>query len=142
MYSEAGSRYPETALILATLKQFVSQSASRGSAKAAAVMTREGRMLGAALDNDTNEDIFAAMNASLLMLAQKATDEMCIGEFRQMVVLGDAGVMHLTELGEGIVLAVATGASSNLGRVMLDTRQISVRLRRCLDSPGSIQHAS
>ncbi|MFK4754096.1 roadblock/LC7 domain-containing protein [Oceanobacter antarcticus] len=134
-YSEANS-------IAGTLKQFVNQSASRGSVKAAAVMTREGRMLGAALDNDTNEDIFAAMNASLLMLAQKATDEMCIGEFRQMVVLGAAGIMHLTELGDGIVLAVATGASANLGRVMLDTRQISVRLRRCLDSPGSIQHAS
>ncbi|MDP2548855.1 roadblock/LC7 domain-containing protein [Oceanobacter sp. 4_MG-2023] len=142
MYSETDSRSPKAAQISDTLKQFISQSSSRGSAKAAAVMTREGMMMGAALDKDTNEDIFAAMNASLLMLAQKATDEMSIGDFRQMVVLGSAGIMHLTELGDGVVLAVATGAGSNLGRVMLDTRQISVRLRSCLDSPTSVQYAS
>ena len=109
-----------------TLKQLISSSDC--GMVAAAVMSTDGFILGSALREGTNQDVFAAMNASLLVLAQRASREIAIGDMRQVMVLGTEGVMHLTCIGDDAVLAIATDPNANIGSVVLQTRRVSVRL--------------
>lgn len=102
---------------------------------AAAVMSTDGFIIGSALRDDTNQDVFAAMNASLLVLAQRSSQEIAIGELRQVMVLGSEGVMHLTCIGNNAVLAIATDVNANIGAVVLQTRKVSVRLQDILETP-------
>jgi uncharacterized protein len=112
--------------ISSTLKSLIGQNDC--GMVAAAVMSTDGFILGSALRNDTNQDVFAAMNASLLVLAQRSSQEIAIGELRQLMVLGTEGVMHLTCIGDDAVLAIATDVNANMGAVVLQTRRVSVRL--------------
>ena len=74
------------------------------------------------------------MNASLLVMAQRTSEEVAIGELKQVMVQGSEGVMHLTHIGSDAVLAVATDPSANMGRILLETRSISVRIQEYLNA--------
>lgn len=119
--------------ITETLVALVEGSADK-SVLAAAAMTTDGFIMGSALRDETNDDIFAAMNASLLVLAQRASSEMLIGDLKQVMMLGTEGVMHLTHIGSDAVLAIATDVNANMGKVVLESRRISVRIQHILES--------
>ncbi|MCY0964525.1 roadblock/LC7 domain-containing protein [Parathalassolituus penaei] len=119
--------------ITATLRSLISHNDC--GMVAAAVMSTDGFIIGSALRDDTNQDVFAAMNASLLVLAQRSSREIAIGELRQVMVLGTEGVMHLTCIGNNAVLAIATDVNANIGSVVLQTRRVSVRLQDILETP-------
>lgn len=97
--------------------------ASGGSIKGAATMTTDGLIIAAELSDQIDQDVFAAMTASLLVLADRASAEVDIGELKQVMVMGKAGVMVLTQAGPDAVLAVAAQATANLGKVLLDTNK-------------------
>lgn len=124
MSTQPKSRFNEQ--LSQILKQLISNSDC--GMVAAAVMSTDGFILGSALREGTNQDVFAAMNASLLVLAQRASREIAIGDMRQVMVLGTEGVMHLTCIGDDAVLAIATDPNANIGSVVLQTRRVSVRL--------------
>ncbi len=126
----AHNRYQNAEMISATLKRLV--KSANGSIMSAAAMTTDGFIIGSALHSESNQDVFAAMNASLLVLAQKTSEEVAIGELKQVMVQGTLGVMHLTHIGDNAVLAVTTDPSANMGRILLETRGISVRIQEYL----------
>ena len=128
----ANSRYANAEMIAATLKRMV--KSANGTIMSAAAMTTDGFIIGSALRDETNQDTFAAMNASLLVLAQRTSEEVAIGELKQVMVQGSEGVMHLTHIGSDAVLAVATDPSANMGRILLETRSISVRIQEYLNA--------
>lgn len=128
--AQSDPKYKE---ITDTLLTLVSGSEDK-SVLAAAAMTTDGFIMGSALRDETNDDIFAAMNASLLVLAQRASSEMLIGDLKQVMMLGTEGVMHLTHIGNDAVLAIATDVNANMGKVVLESRRISVRLQHILES--------
>lgn len=119
--------------VTATLRSLISHNDC--GMVAAAVMSTDGFIIGSALRDNTNQDVFAAMNASLLVLAQRSSREIAIGELRQVMVLGTEGVMHLTCIGNDAVLAIATDVNANIGSVVLQTRRVSVRLQDILETP-------
>lgn len=119
--------------ITETLVSLVEGSTDK-SVLAAAAMTTDGFIMGSALRDETNDDIFAAMNASLLVLAQRASSEMLIGDLKQVMMLGTEGVMHLTHIGNDAVLAIATDVNANMGKVVLESRRMSVRIQHILES--------
>ncbi|MDO6804044.1 roadblock/LC7 domain-containing protein, partial [Wenyingzhuangia sp. 1_MG-2023] len=94
---------------------------SEGAILATAAMTTDGLIISSALGKGIDSDIFAAMSASLLVLAERASQEVDIGELNQVMVMGSQGVMLLTHIGLNAVLAVSTTPSANLGMVLQET---------------------
>lgn len=123
--------HPKASLVRSTLRGLITSSG--GSIHAAAAMTTDGIIVGSALGNDIDEDVFAAMNASLLVLADRASSEVDIGELKQVMVMGTRGVMLLTHIGLDAVLALATDPSANLGKVLLDANRTVQKLYEILD---------
>lgn len=103
-------------------------NASSEDIEASATMTTDGYIIGAVLDKDTDEDRFAAMSASLLALAERATDEIRRGQMKQLLVEGSEGLMLLVRAGGDKVLAVAAKPTVNLGRIFLEARKAAVKL--------------
>ena len=68
------------------------------------------------------------MCASLLALADRAAREVDRGRLRQVILDGTGGPMLLTQAGDTAVLAVAAAPQSNLGRLILETRKVSIEL--------------
>ena len=75
-----------------------------------------------------DKDRFGAMCASLLALADRAAREVDRGRLRQVILDGTGGPMLLTQAGDTAVLAVAAAPQSNLGRLILETRKVSIEL--------------
>lgn len=131
MQSQASAGHPKASQVRSTLRSLI--SGSGGTIEAAAAMTTDGLIIGSALGNNIDEDVFAAMNASLLVLADRASSEVDIGDLKQVMVMGTRGVMLLTHVGFDAVLALATDPSANLGKVLLDAGKTVTRLREILD---------
>jgi predicted regulator of Ras-like GTPase activity (Roadblock/LC7/MglB family) len=90
--------------------------------KSCALVSFDGLLLAAAIDKGIDSDRFAAMCASLLALAARATKEIECGLLRQAILDGDKGPMLLTRAGSLGVLAVAANPTPNLGKLIIDTR--------------------
>ncbi|MDO6683219.1 MULTISPECIES: roadblock/LC7 domain-containing protein [unclassified Oceanobacter] len=111
--------HPEAKQIFTVLSDMITNS--EGAILATAAMTTDGLIISSALGKGIDSDIFAAMSASLLVLAERASQEVDIGELNQVMVMGSQGVMLLTHIGLNAVLAVSTTPSANLGMVLQET---------------------
>lgn len=129
--STQDSGHPKASQVRATLRGLI--SGSGGAIQASAAMTTDGLIIGSALGSNIDEDVFAAMNASLLVLADRASSEVDIGDLKQVMVMGSRGVMLLTHIGLDAVLALATDPSANLGKVLLDANRTVQKLYEILD---------
>lgn len=96
--------------------------------QATALVSHDGLTLAAVLSSEVNADRFGAMCASLLALATRAASEVDRGELRQIILDGEYGPLLLTRAGNSGVLAVAAAPTSNLGKVILDTRKTALDL--------------
>jgi len=125
--SQAGSSAKDLSAIRSELRQLI--NAYGGCVKGCATMTTDGLIIAAVLSDNIDQDVFAAMNASLLVLADRASEEVDIGKLKQLMVMGTAGVMLLTQVGEDAVLAVAAEPGANLGKILLDTNKTARQLK-------------
>lgn len=123
--------HPKASQVRSVLRGLIQSSG--GSIEAAAAMSVDGLIIGSALKEENDADVFAAMNASLLMLAERVTHEVDIGHLKQVMVMGTRGVMLLTQIGEGAVLALSTLPSANLGKVLLDANKTVIALKGILE---------
>jgi len=103
-------------------------NASSSDIEASATMTSDGYIIGAVLGENTDQDRFAAMCASLLALAERAADEIARGEMKQLLIEGDQGLMLLVRAGGDKVLAIAAKPSVNLGRIFLEARKSASKI--------------
>ena len=90
--------------------------------EAAALVTYDGLILASVKTEEIDADRFGAMCASLLALANRATQEAQRGDLRQIILDGALGPMLLSKAGEVGVLVVAASSAANLGKVIMDTR--------------------
>lgn len=130
IHLENGESHPKASEVRSIMRDLIASSG--GSIEAAAAMSVDGIIIGSALGEMVDADIFAAMNASLLLLAERVTQEVEIGALRQVMVMGTQGVMLLTQVGEEAVLALSTVPSANLGKVLLDANKTVVKLQNLL----------
>jgi len=124
------SSHPQASQVRSILRGLIASSG--GAVDAAAAMTTDGLIIGSALRENMDQDLFAAMNASLLVLAEKASGEVDIGNLKQVMVMGDQGLMLLTHVGNDAVLALATDPKANLGKILLDTNKTATKLKELL----------
>lgn len=103
-------------------------NASSNDIEASATMTTDGYIIGAVLGQNTDQDRFAAMCASLLALAERAADEVARGQMKQLLIEGSQGIMLLVRAGGDKVLAVAAKPTVNLGRIFLDARKSAAKI--------------
>ncbi|MEJ2042231.1 MAG: roadblock/LC7 domain-containing protein [Reinekea sp.] len=123
--------HPLASQIRSTLRGLSARSGADISATA--VMTSDGIMIASILGETIEGDTFAAMNASLLMLAKRSSSEVDIGHLKQVMVMGTEGAMLLTEVNADTVLAIATEPSANLGKTLLDTNRTVAVLQKMFD---------
>lgn len=126
------ANHPKASQTRSVLRALI--AGSGGTIQAAAAMTTDGLIIGAALGDRIDGDIFAAMNASLLVLAERASQEVDIGSLKQVMVMGTSGVMILTQIGVDAVLALSTDPSANLGKALLDANKTVLKLKELLEA--------
>lgn len=130
IHLDNGESHPKASEVRSIMRDLIASSG--GSIEAAAAMSVDGIIIGSALGEMVDADVFAAMNASLLLLAERVTQEVEIGDLRQVMVMGTQGVMLLTQVGEEAVLALSTVPSANLGKVLLDANKTVIKLQNVL----------
>jgi predicted regulator of Ras-like GTPase activity (Roadblock/LC7/MglB family) len=100
--------------------------------EASAVISSDGLMIAAVLDESVHRDRFGAMCASLLALADRAAQEIARGQLKQVLVEGERGTMLLVHAGGDAVLAVAARPTINLGMVFLEARKTAAKIQLAL----------
>lgn len=98
-----------------------------------AVMTGDGNMIASVLSAQVNENRYAAMCASLLMLAERASAEIERGDLSQLLVAGHNGSMLLVRVNVSCVLAVSCGQHAQLGRILIEAKRAAEKLAALLD---------
>lgn len=101
--------------------------------EAVAVISGDGLPRATALPQNTDEDRFGAMCASLLALAEQASDEIRRGNLRQVLVEGEAGSMLLVKAGPDQVLAVSAAPTANIGRMFMEARKTAAQVANLCD---------
>ena len=100
--------------------------------EASATISTDGIMLASVLNENTDQDRFGAMCASLLALADRAAQEIARGTLKQVLVEGDKGVMLLVYAGRDAVLAVAARPTVNLGMVFIEARKTAAKIEETM----------
>ncbi len=91
---------------------------SSSSIQAAAVMTRDGHLIASNLDAGVDGDRLSAISASLLSLADRATQDVQQGILKQVLIANSDGFILMLKVGENAVLSVVSEASSSLGMLL------------------------
>ena len=100
--------------------------------EASAGISTDGIMLASVLAENTDQDRFGAMCASLLALADRAAQEIARGTLKQVLIEGDRGVMLLVYAGRDAVLAVAARPTVNLGMVFIEARKTAAKIEEAM----------
>ncbi len=96
--------------------------------EASALISSDGLMIAAVLGEGVDADRFGAMCASLLVLADRAAQEISRGRLKQVLVEGERGTMLLVQAGADAVLAVAARPTVNLGMTFLEARKTAQQI--------------
>lgn len=101
---------------------------SSAEIEASACISSDGYTLASVMGEGVDSDRFGAMCASLLALAHRAAQEIQRGNPKLVLVDGELGVMLLVQAGQDAILAVAAKPSMNLGKIILDSRKVALKL--------------
>lgn len=96
--------------------------------EASALISSDGLMIAAVLGEGVDADRFGAMCASLLVLADRAAQEISRGQLKQVLVEGERGAMLLVQAGADAVLAMAVRPTVNLGMAFLEARKTAQQI--------------
>lgn len=96
--------------------------------EASAVVTGDGHTVASVLGDSVDPNRFGAMCASLLALADRASQEVARGRLKQVLIEGDNGTMLLIYAGTDTVLALAAKPTANLGMVFIEARRAAIKV--------------
>lgn len=102
--------------------------------EAAAVVSSDGLPMASALPAHVEEDRLAAMSAALLVLGERAAQEMGKGDLSQVFVEGSSGHVVLMAAGEYAVLVAVTSHDAKVGLVLFEMRRAAARVATIMDS--------
>lgn len=101
--------------------------------EASAAISGDGFIIASVLDKSVNAERYGAMCASLLALADRAAQEINLGNLRQVVLVGETGSMLLVQAGPDAVLVVSARAALNLGRLFIDAARVAEKIRSVIE---------
>ncbi|MBE9516258.1 MAG: roadblock/LC7 domain-containing protein [Proteobacteria bacterium] len=91
--------------------------------EASAVISKDGLVISAVLNEGVDEDRLGAMCATMLSLGDTTSRELDRGELEQVLIKGSNGYVLIVEIGKNAVLAVVARATINLGMVFLEAKK-------------------
>jgi predicted regulator of Ras-like GTPase activity (Roadblock/LC7/MglB family) len=86
--------------------------------KAAQLAADTGQPLVSVLPSNVDDMRFAAINAALCSLAERAISDLDIGNFEQLYVKGSKGYLLILHAGQDQVLTVSTTKDIKLGPIL------------------------
>jgi len=101
--------------------------------EASAAISGDGFVIASVLADSVNAERFGAMCASLLALADRAAQEIKLGNLKQVVLVGETGSMLLVQAGSDAVLVVSARAALNLGRLFIDAAKVAEKIRSLME---------
>jgi len=101
--------------------------------EASAAISGDGFIIASVLGDAVNAERFGAMCASLLALADRAAQEINLGNLKQVVLVGETGSMLLVQAGPDAVLVVSARAALNLGRLFIDAAKVAEKIRSLME---------
>jgi len=101
--------------------------------EASAAISGDGFIIASVLGDAVNAERFGAMCASLLALADRAAQEIRLGNLKQVVLVGETGSMLLVQAGPDAVLVVSARAALNLGRLFIDAAKVAEKIRSLME---------
>jgi len=99
----------------------------------AAVVSLDGLMIASYLPvRNVDPEGVGAMSAALLGLSRKAAEALRLGEFREVYIKSNEGMIHLYAVSSEGVLAVLTRQDANIGMVNLESRRVAKQVGEIL----------
>jgi predicted regulator of Ras-like GTPase activity (Roadblock/LC7/MglB family) len=92
--------------------------------KAAQLSADTGQPLVSVLPSSVDDMRFAAINAALCSLADRALSEMGLGDLEQLYVKGSKGYILILHAGEDQVLTVSTTKDIKLGPILYQHKKL------------------
>jgi len=98
--------------------------------KAAAIISIEGLPVVSALPEDITEQNVASTTSMILSLAERAINQMKVGDLEQLNIQGSISNLTILTAGNKNVLTVLTEKSANLGYVYIACEKICEKIAR------------
>jgi hypothetical protein len=117
-------------LLAAALDDFLATSPE---VEAAAVVSADGLPMASALPPHVEEDRLAAMSAALLVLGERAADNLGKGKLAQVFVEGSNGHVILMSAGDNAVLVAVTSRDAKAGLILFEMRKAAFRVQHVMD---------
>ena len=96
--------------------------------RAATILSQEGLPIASALPHDVDETQIAALTASILCMAERASLKLRAGYLEQICIqCSDRNLLVLTA-GQNAVLTVSTTKNVNIGLIFLNCRKICEKI--------------
>lgn len=99
---------------------------------ASAVISTDGLMIASMLPANLDEDRVGAMNAAMLTLGDRSSNELGCGALEQVMVKGKDGYILTIHAGPDAVLSVLSRPSAKLGLIFLDARRAAESIAKLL----------
>ena len=96
--------------------------------KAASIVSIEGLPVVSALPENMTEEKVAATTSMLLSLAERAINEMSVGDLEQLNIQGSISNLTVLTAGQKNVLTILTVKSANLGYVYMSCEKICEKI--------------
>ncbi len=90
---------------------------------AAAVVSRDGKIMASAFRSDIKQDDVATMTATIFSVAKQAASELKLGDFNNIFVDSKEGYLALTNIGTDAVLVALTSKKIPIGSIMLKLKK-------------------
>ena len=95
-----------------------------GDIDGSAIVSRDGLLIASALSDDVDEEIFAAMSATMLGAAETAINELKRGRVDRVISEFNEGKLITLGTGENAAIVALVKPEANLGLVLMEMKKI------------------
>ncbi|MHA1596469.1 MAG: roadblock/LC7 domain-containing protein [Candidatus Asgardarchaeia archaeon] len=99
---------------------------------AAVIVDSQGLPISSIMPQSIEEELIAAMTATILSVSQNALKELGQGMIEKIMVEGDNGSLIMRNAGENAILAVLVDNRSNIGLIFYALKKFSKRIESVL----------
>lgn len=97
----------------------------------AVLVSRDGLVVASTIESEDDEEVAAAMAASIFGTIDNATSRMGLGSAHDTIVETESHAMQIMGIGE-LILVVITTKGAHAGRVRLEMRRAARQLKEIL----------
>ncbi|MHA1688976.1 MAG: roadblock/LC7 domain-containing protein [Promethearchaeota archaeon] len=99
-------------------------------AKSVAIVSQEGLIVKAILEENTSEIKLAAMTATILSVAERVLAELKAGILDNCALTGDEGVFIVMSAGKELILAACLDLDARMDTCFIEMRKVAQQLEK------------